>query len=54
MIGVGILLPQLLSLVTGKKKAHRPSHLVLLCSLSLLGILMLRYFILYAGQMTLV
>ncbi|MGY6036808.1 cytochrome c nitrite reductase subunit NrfD [Aeromonas sp. AE23HZ002T15] len=54
VIGVGILLPQLLSLITGKEKAHRPSHLVLLCSLSLLGILMLRYFILYAGQMTVV
>ena len=54
VIGVGILLPQLLSLFTSKERAHSPSHLVLLCSLSLLGILMLRFFILYAGQMTLV
>ncbi|HAU4907414.1 TPA: cytochrome c nitrite reductase subunit NrfD, partial [Aeromonas hydrophila] len=33
-------------------KAHQPARLALICSLSLVGILLLRYFILYAGQMT--
>ena len=35
-----------------KARAHQPARLALICSLSLVGILLLRYFILYAGQMT--
>jgi protein NrfD len=52
VIGVGILLPQLLGLFSSHERQHQRSHLVLVCSLSLVGILLLRYFILYAGQMT--
>ncbi|RQM65228.1 cytochrome c nitrite reductase subunit NrfD, partial [Aeromonas hydrophila] len=42
----------LLGRVGSPAKAHQPARLVLICSLSLVGILLLRYFILYAGQMT--
>ena len=52
VIGLGILLPQLLGRVGSPAKAHQPARLALICSLSLVGILLLRYFILYAGQMT--
>ena len=52
VIGLGILLPQLLGLVGSPAKAHQAARLALICSLSLVGILLLRYFILYAGQMT--
>ncbi|MFQ1766640.1 cytochrome c nitrite reductase subunit NrfD [Aeromonas veronii] len=52
VIGIGILLPQLLGLLSSPARQHQRSHLVLVCSMSLVGILLLRYFILYAGQMT--
>ncbi|UDN24333.1 cytochrome c nitrite reductase subunit NrfD [Aeromonas veronii] len=52
VIGIGILLPQLLGLFSSPARQLQRSHLVLVCSLSLVGILLLRYFILYAGQMT--
>ncbi|WP_033136695.1 cytochrome c nitrite reductase subunit NrfD [Aeromonas finlandensis] len=52
VIGVGILLPQLLGMFSSPERQHQRGHLVLVCSLSLVGILLLRYFILYAGQMT--
>ncbi|MGU5541667.1 DUF7079 family protein [Aeromonas hydrophila] len=39
-------------LLAREAKAHQPARLALICSLSLVGILLLRYFILYAGQMT--
>ncbi|MGY3943477.1 cytochrome c nitrite reductase subunit NrfD [Aeromonas tecta] len=52
VVGIGMLLPQLLATLTPAPLREKPAHLVLLCSLSLLGILLLRYFVLYAGQMT--
>ncbi|MDM5132844.1 cytochrome c nitrite reductase subunit NrfD [Aeromonas piscicola] len=52
VIGLGIVLPQSLGLLGDKALAHQPARLALICSLSLVGILLLRYFILYAGQMT--
>ncbi|CAJ1793432.1 cytochrome c nitrite reductase subunit NrfD [Aeromonas salmonicida] len=53
VVGFGMLLPQLLSLLPAQMR-QRNGHLVLVCSLTLMGILLLRYFVLYAGQMTVV
>ena len=54
VVGIGMLLPQLLGLLTPAPLRERRGHLVLVCSLTLLGVLLLRYFVLYAGQMTVV
>lgn len=53
VVGIGMLLPQLLALLPAQMR-QRNGHLVLVCSLTLMGILLLRYFVLYAGQMTVV
>lgn len=45
---------QLLSLLAPATLREKNGHLVLVCSLTLVGILLLRYFVLYAGQMTVV
>ncbi|MNH11168.1 Polysulfide reductase, NrfD [compost metagenome] len=54
VVGIGMLLPQLLALLTPAPLRQKSGHLVLVCSLTLMGILLLRYFVLYAGQMTVV
>ena len=54
VVGIGMLLPQLLSLLAPAALREKNGHLVLVCSLTLVGILLLRYFVLYAGQMTVV
>lgn len=51
VIGVGMFIPTLLSLLTPAQKQGK-GFVVLTCSLTLIGILLLRYFVLYAGQMT--
>lgn len=48
VVGIGLAAPLLL----GRLPGHGRSKLLLVCCCSLTGILLLRYFILYAGQMT--
>ena len=53
IVGIGLILPLLINLfVFSKVKAQRGLALLLAC-FSLCGVLLLRFFILYAGQMTL-
>ena len=54
VVGLGMLLPLLLNFVTPKKIRHSSVFLFTVTGLSLIGVLMLRTFILYAGQMTIV
>ncbi len=54
VVGIGMLLPQLLALLAPAPLRAENGYLVLVCSLTLVGILLLRYFVLYAGQMTVV
>lgn len=51
---IGILLPLTLNAVTPKVTRHSGSYIFVVTTLSLVGVLMLRTFILYAGQMTVV
>ncbi len=52
IVGLGLLTPLMLQTFTPAEARQRVSFVVLLTSCSLSGVLMLRYFILYAGQMT--
>lgn len=52
VIGAGMLLPLLLNAVTPKSIRHSGGFILVVTTLSLVGVLMLRTFILYAGQMT--
>ncbi|MFB2862086.1 NrfD/PsrC family molybdoenzyme membrane anchor subunit [Aeromonas sp. MdU4] len=52
VIGLGIVLPQVLSTLGSPEQQHGTPKLVLHSSLTLVGILLLGYVILYAGQMT--
>jgi len=54
VVGLGMLLPLVLNFVTPEQTRHNSHFLFTVTGLSLLGVLMLRTFILYAGQMTLV
>ncbi|WP_019617045.1 cytochrome c nitrite reductase subunit NrfD [Psychromonas ossibalaenae] len=54
VVGLGMLLPLILNFVTSEQTRHTSSFLFMVTGLSLLGVLMLRTFILYAGQMTVV
>lgn len=54
VIGAGMLLPLLLNAVTPKSIRHSGGFILVVTTLSLVGVLMLRTFILYAGQMTVV
>lgn len=54
VIGLGMLLPLILNFVSSEKTRHNSAFLFTVTGLSLLGVLMLRTFILYAGQMTVV
>lgn len=51
---IGMLLPLTLNAVTPKSTRHSGSYIFVVTTLSLVGVLMLRTFILYAGQMTVV
>ncbi len=51
---VGMLLPLALNFVTPKETRHSGGFIFVVTTLSLVGVLMLRTFILYAGQMTVV
>lgn len=52
VIGLGMIVPLIMNAFEPKALRHRNLHLAVVTSLSLLGVLMLRTFILYAGQMT--
>lgn len=52
VIGFGMLLPLLMNAFAGPKIQHQKGFIIAVTSLSLIGVLMLRTFILYAGQMT--
>ncbi len=54
VVGLGMLLPLVLNFVSSEEVRHKGSFLFTVTGLSLLGVLMLRTFILYAGQMTVV
>ncbi|MEZ8099936.1 cytochrome c nitrite reductase subunit NrfD [Vibrio bivalvicida] len=51
---IGMLLPLTLNAITPKETRHNGSYIFVVTTLSLVGVLMLRTFILYAGQMTVV
>jgi protein NrfD len=51
---IGMLLPLMLNAVTPKETRHNGGYIFIVTTLSLVGVLMLRTFILYAGQMTVV
>ncbi|WP_406731721.1 cytochrome c nitrite reductase subunit NrfD [Vibrio scophthalmi] len=51
---MGMLLPLTLNSVTSKRIQHQGGYIFVVTMLSLVGVLMLRTFILYAGQMTVV
>lgn len=53
VIGVGIVLPLLLNVVVKGDLKHNKGYLVLVSCMSLFGTMLLRLFVLYAGQMTL-
>lgn len=53
IVGVGILLPMLLNKLMAESVKHSKPYLAVVCCLSLFGTMLLRLFILYAGQMTL-
>lgn len=54
VIGAGMLLPLLLNAVAPKSVKHSGAFILVVTTLSLVGVLMLRTFVLYAGQMTVV
>ncbi|MDR0807256.1 MAG: cytochrome c nitrite reductase subunit NrfD [Enterobacteriaceae bacterium] len=54
VIGLGILLPLIMGLVCSHKVQHSKKYLIAVSCLGLCGVLLLRFFILYAGQMTVV
>lgn len=53
VIGIGMVLPLLLNVITPKAIRHSGVYIFAVTCLSLAGVLMLRTFVLYAGQLTL-
>ncbi|MGF1747867.1 MULTISPECIES: cytochrome c nitrite reductase subunit NrfD [Vibrio] len=54
VIGLGMLLPLAMNFFSSDNVKHNHGFILVVTSLSLLGVLMLRTFVLYAGQMTVV
>ncbi|ASN86068.1 cytochrome c nitrite reductase subunit NrfD [Pectobacterium versatile] len=52
VVGVGLILPLLLK--SWANRQHSPYGVLAVCGMSLVGVLLLRFFILYAGQLTVV
>lgn len=52
VVGIGLLIPTILGVVTPAKIKHQKGFILLLACAGLIGVLCLRYFVLYAGQMT--
>lgn len=53
VVFVGLALPLLLNLIASDKQKHQRGFMLFVSCLGLIGVLCLRFFILYAGQMTL-
>lgn len=53
VVGIGIVLPLLLNAVAKDALKHNKVFMMLVAILGLIGVFSLRYFVLYAGQMTL-
>jgi len=53
IIGIGIVVPLLLNAIVSDNVKHNKGYLVLVSCMSLFGTMLLRLFVLYAGQMTL-
>ncbi|MGC6358495.1 cytochrome c nitrite reductase subunit NrfD [Bisgaard Taxon 45] len=53
VVGVGLVLPLLLNGIANQQLKHSKGFMLLVACLGLMGVLCLRFFILYAGQMTL-
>lgn len=53
VVGIGIVLPLLLNAVAKDALKHNKIFMMLVAVLGLIGVFSLRYFVLYAGQMTL-
>lgn len=51
---IGMVLPLTLNVLASKETRHNGGYIFMVTSLSLVGVLMLRTFILYAGQMTVI
>jgi protein NrfD len=54
VIGLGMVLPLALNYFSSEKAKHSNGFILVVTSLSLIGVLMLRTFVLYAGQMTVI
>jgi len=52
VVAIGLVIPMLLNIVSPAKLKHQKGFILFLAVLGLIGVLCLRYFILYAGQMT--
>lgn len=52
VVGIGLVLPIVSNLIASDKLKHQKGFMLLLATATLVGVLCLRYFILYAGQMT--
>ncbi|MBL0907874.1 cytochrome c nitrite reductase subunit NrfD [Pectobacterium carotovorum] len=52
VVGIGLVLPLLLK--SWANRQHSPYGVLAVCGMSLVGVLLLRFFILYAGQLTVV
>ncbi|QQK71875.1 cytochrome c nitrite reductase subunit NrfD [Pectobacterium versatile] len=52
VVGIGLILPLLLK--SWANRQHSPYGVMAVCGMSLVGVLLLRFFILYAGQLTVV
>ncbi|AKD38003.1 TPA: cytochrome c nitrite reductase subunit NrfD [Pasteurella multocida] len=53
VVGIGLVLPLILNAVASHQLKHTKGFMVFVSCLGLIGVLCLRFFILYAGQMTL-
>ncbi|KAA3667955.1 cytochrome c nitrite reductase subunit NrfD [Pectobacterium carotovorum] len=52
VVGIGLIIPLLLK--SWANRQHSPYGVLAVCGMSLVGVLLLRFFILYAGQLTVV
>ncbi|MFC0309609.1 cytochrome c nitrite reductase subunit NrfD [Gallibacterium trehalosifermentans] len=53
VVGIGLVLPTLLNAVANENLKHKKSFMMTVAALGLIGVLCLRFWALYAGQMTL-
>lgn len=53
VVGIGIVSPLLLNFLASEQLKHKKGFMLFVATLGLIGVFCLRYFVLYAGQMTL-